>query len=148
MPSLVSWRQAMDKYDSETRSRMMAAVRSRGNKSTELEMIQLLRTQQLTGWRRHLKLPGRPDFCWIKYKVVLFVDGCFWHGCPACRRPPKSNTTFWDKKILANRRRDRKVNRLLRRLGWRVIRVRECRLKHRATLLRLKRFIGLSAKAE
>ncbi|MBN1554605.1 MAG: DNA mismatch endonuclease Vsr [Phycisphaerae bacterium] len=132
----------MDKYDRKTRSRMMASVRSRGNQTTELKMISLLRENGLHGWRRHCPLPGTPDFCWRKRKVALFVDGCFWHGCPYCRRAPKSNTRFWEKKIEDNIRRDRRVNRILRSRGWHVLRVRECKITDRRTIHRIKRLIA------
>ncbi len=132
---------SVDKVDKTTRSRVMAAVRSRGNKSTERRMMKLLREHGLKGWRRHLPLPGTPDFCWPKLKVVLFVDGCFWHGCPRCRRAPKSNQAFWDSKVAENRGRDRRADRALRKLGWSVLRVWECRLNAPATLRRIKRHL-------
>ena len=75
----------VDKYDKATRSRMMAAVRSRGNRSTEVRLAKLLRKHRLSGWRRQYPIPGTPDFCWPKSRVALFVDGCFWHGCPRSR---------------------------------------------------------------
>ena len=107
----------------------MASVRSKGNRSTEGVMVALLRRARIRGWRRHLQLTGRPDFAWPRLRVALFVDGCFWHGCSRCYRPPKSNVDFWQSKVAMNQRRDRKVARQLRALGWSVIRVRECALK-------------------
>lgn len=62
------------------RARTMRAVRAHGNASTELVVAKLLRANGIRGWRRHLPLPGRPDFAWPTSKVALFVDGCFWHG--------------------------------------------------------------------
>ncbi|MFC1806135.1 very short patch repair endonuclease [Planctomycetota bacterium] len=132
----------MDKYDKATRSRMMSAVRSRGNRSTEMRMVDLLKGAGLRGWRRHHGIPGRPDFCWPKLKVALFVDGCFWHGCPYCRRPPKSNVEFWESKVAANQRRDRRVSWQLRRRGWSVVRVRECKLGTRGALNRIVRALA------
>jgi len=129
----------------EGRSRLMAKVRGRGNQSTELVMVRLFREARLTGWRRHLPLPGRPDFCFVRPRVVVFVDGCFWHGCPKCYRRPKTNKKFWDTKRETNRARDRKVNRELRRLGWSVIRIFEHELKNpRTTLVRIKKALGLT----
>ena len=118
-----------DKYDRETRSKMMSACKSRGNRSTEMTLLAHLRRAGITGWRRHLPLPGRPDFSFPSRKVAVFVDGCFWHGCPYCRRAPKSNTEFWDRKCASNRRRDRVVNKTLRQKRWTVIRIWECKLK-------------------
>jgi DNA mismatch endonuclease Vsr len=63
-----------------TRSELMARVRSRGNKTTENRVASFLRKEGIIGWRRHLPLPGNPDFAWHAAKVALFLDGCFWHG--------------------------------------------------------------------
>jgi DNA mismatch endonuclease (patch repair protein) len=92
-------------------------------------MIKLFREYRITGWRRHLPLPGKPDFCFVRQKVAVFVDGCFWHGCPKCYIRPKSNQRFWDEKRHANMARDRKVCRELKSLGFRVIRLYEHQLK-------------------
>ena len=112
------------------RSRLMGLIKAKGNKKTEVRLAELLRGAGINGWRRHLPIPGRPDFSFRKQKVAVFVDGCFWHGCPRCFRLPNQNRAFWKAKIEGNRRRDRSVNGRLRRLGWKVIRIRECRLKH------------------
>jgi DNA mismatch endonuclease (patch repair protein) len=71
-------------------------------------------------------------------RVVIFVDGCFWHGCPRCYRRPASNTKYWDSKVSKNRQRDRKVRVTLRRCGWRVLRIWEHELarKNQSRLLR------------
>jgi len=127
-----------DFVDKATRSRYMAAIKSRGNQSTEIKMARLLRESGLKGWRRHSPLPGTPDFCWPKYRIALFVDGCFWHGCPRCYKTPKSNVSFWQKKIESNRGRDRRVGGKLRRMGWTVIRVWECRIKFESTITRIE----------
>lgn len=121
------------------RSRIMEAIRSKGNRTTEERMATLLRKAKISGWRRHLALPGRPDFAWPKEKVAVFVDGCFWHGCPRCYRPPRHNPEFWVNKLKSNRSRDRRVARTLRVEGWRVIRVWECRVMHASTLSRIIR---------
>src|SRR2546425_2156112 len=113
-----------------TRSQLMSRVRSKGNATTELRMIQLLRSMKLRGWRRNYPLPGNPDFVWAHAKLVLFVDGCFWHG-HACGRnlKPRRNAELWEQKIEENKRRDRRVTRLLRSEGWTVVRVWECQLR-------------------
>ena len=113
----------------EWRSWLMSRIRGKGNEKTEVRLARLLRKAGISGWRRHLSIPGRPDFAFKKQKVAVFVDGCFWHGCPRCFRLPKQNRAFWKAKIEGNRRRDRSVNGRLRRLGWEVVRIRECRLK-------------------
>jgi DNA mismatch endonuclease, patch repair protein len=100
----------------------MAAIRSRGNKATELKLAAILRAAGITGWRRHQPLPGRPDFAFHHERLAVFVDGCFWHGCRWHCRMPKSRTFFWYPKITRNKERDRVVRMLLRKQGWRVLR--------------------------
>src|SRR5580692_4829597 len=97
------------------RSRIMARVRSSGNKSTELKLRALLKSEELTGWRRNYPLIGKPDFVYRRERLAIFVDGCFWHGCRKCYREPKSNIPYWRRKITRNRKRDLEVNRALRR---------------------------------
>jgi DNA mismatch endonuclease (patch repair protein) len=91
----------------------MSRVQGRGNKATELTLLSLFKRNKITGWRRHLSLPGKPDFAFAKQKVAVFVDGCFWHGCPKCYTRPKTNRAFWDKKREDNMARDRRVTRQL-----------------------------------
>ena len=112
-----------DVFTKAKRSAVMSRIRGRGNKDTELALIKLLRRYQVTGWRRNQNVFGRPDFLFRWNRLALFVDGCFWHGCPRCYRRPKSNRKYWDAKIARNRERDRQVSRELRRLGWRVVRI-------------------------
>ena len=77
------------------------------------------------------KLPGKPDIVLRKYKTVIFVNGCFWHGHDGCSLfvVPKSNTQFWLDKINYNKERDSKNHELLKQLGWKVIVVWQCELK-------------------
>jgi DNA mismatch endonuclease (patch repair protein) len=111
------------------RSKNMQAIRAKGNKSTELKMVKLFRENNITGWRRHLPLPGKPDFTFRKEKLTLFVDGCFWHRCPKCYREPRTNAEFWKNKIENNVKRDRRVTKELKQDGWSVFRLWECQLK-------------------
>lgn len=115
-----------------TRSELMARIRSVGNFTTEMRMVQLLRAHGLKGWRRHLPLLGKPDFAWPKKRVLLFVDGCFWHGHNCNRNlTPRTNKEMWRKKIAGNKQRDRRVTQLLATKGWKVLRIWECDLsKH------------------
>lgn len=125
----------------------MSRIRGRGNAATELRLIALLRTHRLTGWRRGSTLPGRPDFVFPRAKLAVFVDGCFWHGCPLHATWPAQNAAFWRAKLLANRRRDRAVTRTLRARGWRVLRLWEHALRPRQTsrtLTRLRRALNVS----
>ena len=119
----------------------MASVKSRGNRSTEQAAAVVLRHAGLGGYRKHWPIAGKPDFAWPGLKVALFVDGCFWHGCPTCNRPSKSNVSFWEKKVSDNQRRDKRVTRWLRRHGWSVLRVWECRVGAFATRARIQRTI-------
>jgi len=114
-----------DVFTKAERSAVMSRIRGRGNKATELALMKLFRRHGISGWRRQQPVFGKPDFIFRRERLALFVDGCFWHGCPRCYRRPKSNRKFWDAKIARNRERDRKVSRELRRLGWRVIRIWE-----------------------
>jgi DNA mismatch endonuclease (patch repair protein) len=113
----------------EQRSHNMASIRSFGNGSTEQRMQGLLRFAHLTGWRRHLPLPGKPDFVFRRERVAVFVDGCFWHGCPRCYRLPQDNRAYWKAKVEGNRGRDLRATRSLRSQGWTVLRVWEHMLK-------------------
>ena len=114
----------------EQRSRCMAAIKG---KDTMPEMI-VRKYLFSCGLRFRIqvrKLPGNPDIVLPKYKTVIFVDGCFWHGHEDCRyfRLPKSNVEFWKAKIERNVARDVRNEVALKALGWRVVRVWECEIK-------------------
>jgi DNA mismatch endonuclease, patch repair protein len=111
------------------RSEVMSRIRGRDNKDTELALAKLFRRNKITGWRRHQTVFGKPDFIFPKLKLAMFVDGCFWHGCPKHATKPKNNRAFWERKLTANKRRDRLVNQTLRRAGWRVLRIWEHALR-------------------
>jgi DNA mismatch endonuclease Vsr len=120
------------KRPSATRSRTMRAIRSASNKSTERRLASLLAKDGLRGWRLRTKeLPGTPDFVFARESVVIFSDGCFFHGCPHCGHIPKTNAAYWRAKIARNRRRDTRVTRKLRALGYSVVRLWECQLRKR-----------------
>ncbi|NDB94671.1 MAG: DNA mismatch endonuclease Vsr [Verrucomicrobia bacterium] len=138
-----------DVHTTDVRSFNMSRIRGKGNENTEVRLAKLMRKAGISGWRRHLPIPGRPDFSFRKQKVAVFVDGCFWHGCPRCFRLPKQNRAFWKAKIEGNRRRDRSVNGRLRRLGWKVMRIRECQLYDPAAVeLRIKEFFRKEASTD
>lgn len=140
-----------DVFTKAKRSEVMARIRSRGNRETELALARLLRAQGITGWRRQVAIRNaecgvrnsvsagsrrllrvKVDFVFRRERVVIFVDGCFWHGCPKHRTWPASRAAWWRRKILGNKQRDARVNRALRRAGWRVVRIWEHTLR-RAT---------------
>lgn len=117
-----------DVFSKAKRSEVMSRIRGSGNKATELLLAELFRRNHLTGWRRNLPLFGKPDFVFPKLKLAVFVDGCFWHGCPKHATKPKTNRAFWQRKLARNKQRDKQVSRGLREQGWKVVRIWECAL--------------------
>ena len=108
----------------------MGAIKGRGNKSTELKFRMALIRANISGWKLHKKsMTGTPDFYFEKSKYAVFVDGCFWHGCPKCGHVPKTNTEFWKTKISRNKTRDLKITKELNRQGIRVLRFWEHQIK-------------------
>ncbi|MCC6819907.1 MAG: very short patch repair endonuclease [Verrucomicrobiota bacterium] len=120
-----------DVFTKAKRSEVMSRIRGRGNKDTELALARLFRRHKITGWRRNQAVFGKPDFVFPKLRLAIFVDGCFWHGCPKHATKPKNNRAFWQRKFSANMKRDALVTRTLRRTGWRVLRVWEHELKRK-----------------
>jgi DNA mismatch endonuclease, patch repair protein len=118
------------------RSKTMSAIRGKNNKSTEVRLKMFLVKNKISGWRLHYPiLPGKPDFYFPAKRVAIFVDGCYWHGCPICGHIPKTRSQFWEAKILRNKKRDLKTKRELRSQGVKVIRIWEHQLKSRRDLL-------------
>lgn len=118
-----------DVYDKAKRSAVMRKVRSQGNKSTELRLITIFKSAGLTGWRRNYPVKGKPDFVFPKYRVVVFTDGCFWHGHDCRNTRPSENSEYWMKKHERNTRRDAEITALFEKRGWTVLRIWECELK-------------------
>ncbi len=120
----------MDKLTKEQRHRCMASIRSKDTKPEVLVRKYLFGR----GFRyrlNHPRLPGHPDLVLRKYRTVIFVNGCFWHGHEGCKyfKLPKTNVEFWESKILRNRERDAETQKALARMGWHCITVWECQLK-------------------
>ncbi len=113
----------VDVFSKTVRSRVMATIRSRGNKATEIRLLAIFKQYKIIGWCRHLPMVGTPDFAFRTQRVAVFVDGCFWHGCPAHSHLPKSNQKYWRRKLLNNKLRDQVVDVELRRRGWCVVRL-------------------------
>src|SRR5476651_2568382 len=121
--------QMSDIFTKARRSEVMSRMRSRGNKDTEVVLARLLRANKISGWRRQqevrIRKSGarifkvRPDFVFRQVRLALFVDGCFWHGCPKHGTQPKGNRAFWKNKFARNVARDILVTKTLRRSGWR-----------------------------
>lgn len=113
----------MDVHDKETRSFNMSQIRSRDTRP-ELRLRRLLWACGLRGYRLHRALPGKPDLVYSRARLAIFIDGCFWHGCPECGdgRAPSSNTGYWNAKRKANQERDARRTRELEAMGWTVVR--------------------------
>ena len=118
-----------DIFSSEKRSAVMKAVKSRNTKTTELKMIEIFKELHIIGWRRTYPLIGKPDFVFPKKRIVVFVDGCFWHGHHCRNVTPSDNAEFWEAKRIYNKKHDEEVTQILVQKNWTVIRIWECELK-------------------
>lgn len=135
-----------DTLTPKERSERMSRIRGRDTKPE----LMLRRALHATGLRYRLNaadLPGKPDLVFPRWSAVVFVHGCFWHQHGGCKiaNVPKSNTEFWLHKFAVNTRRDARVTKELRTLGWRVMVVWECQLSTdanlRATVGRVRRWL-------
>lgn len=115
---------------SKIRSQTMGKIRSKGNKSTEVKFRFALVQAGIKGWVLHPKeIFGKPDFYFSKKKIAVFLDGCFWHGCPKCGHIPKTRTEYWKEKIKRNKQRDKKTNKELKGENITVLRFWEHEIK-------------------
>ncbi|HOJ97394.1 MAG TPA: very short patch repair endonuclease [Methanospirillum sp.] len=108
----------------EQRHKNMSRIRGK-NTRPELILRRLIYDSGVRGYRIHYNLPGKPDIVFVKKRVVIFIDGCFWHKCPDCFREPQTRRDFWLEKINKNCERDEKNNQILKEEGWNVIRIWE-----------------------
>ena len=120
-----------DIFDNEKRSYIMSKVRSKNNKSTELELIKFFKENNITGWKRNYPVKGHPDFVFLDKKIAIFVDGCFWHGHDCRNTRPSNNAEYWRKKRERNIKHDKEITALFEKRGWTVIRIWECELKRK-----------------
>lgn len=134
----------MDIWDKEKRSAVMARIRSKDTKPERI--VRLYLYHRGYRYRKNVRgLPGTPDIVLAKYRVAIFVHGCFWHGHEADGHIPRTNTEFWQRKIARNKARDERDKLALRRLGWNVITIWECQLKpavREQTLLELEYWLN------
>ena len=109
----------------------MQTIKSKKNKSTELRLVKLFKENGISGWRRSYPVKGHPDFAFPGKRVVVFVDGCFWHGhdCKKGSRKPKTNQEYWIPKIKRNQNRDIVNQAALAELGWSYLVIWECELQ-------------------
>jgi len=103
------------------RKHNMSLIRGKNTKP-EIKLRKLLWSQGIRGYRIHYNLTGKPDIVFTKKKIVIFIDGCFWHKCPICFQEPETRKEFWMKKIGTNVERDLKNTRQLQEEGWTVLR--------------------------
>lgn len=118
-----------DVFTPEKRSEIMAKIKSYNTKP-EIKVKKFLLKNKIRPSTKKFYLPGKPDIVLPKFNIVIFVHGCFWHyhNCSRGRRIPKSNIVYWKAKIEKNVIRDKKNNRELKKLGWKVIQVWECQI--------------------
>lgn len=142
----------MDRHTKQQRSYNMSQIKG---SNTKPEVI--LRKRLFgEGYRYRIndkKLPGKPDLVLKKYKTIIFVNGCFWHGHPGCKYfvIPKTRTEFWMNKIDGTRKRDRENEQKLKAMGWNVLTVWECELKNNTfeeTVNSIMKSMQLSTKTD
>jgi len=119
-----------DNLTPEDRRKTMRAVKGKGT-SLERRLFSMLAGMKLHGWKKNVDdMVGKPDVVFPAQRVVIFVDGCFWHGCPHCnRKRPETNHEYWERKIGRTVERDKRNSQALAEDGWRVIRIWEHELK-------------------
>ncbi|MDR3280388.1 MAG: very short patch repair endonuclease [Synergistaceae bacterium] len=136
-----------DVFDKKTRSNVMRRVKSNGNKSTELKLIEIFHEHGISGWKRHYPVKGHPDFVFLSQKIAIFVDGCFWHGHNCRNTTPKDNEEYWSKKIARNKKRDVEITGHFEKRGWKTIRIWECELNdHMCVLMRVFKIMSNANK--
>jgi DNA mismatch endonuclease (patch repair protein) len=132
-----------DQFSSEKRSQIMRKIKSKNTK-LENKIISDLWKKGYRFRRNVTSLYGKPDIAVKKYKVVIFIDSCFWHGCPEHCRMPASNKSYWENKIKNNKERDKKVTEHYKEKGWNILRIWEHELKnnYETTLTKIEKFIN------
>ncbi len=129
----------VDNLKNEDRRKTMRAVKGKGTK-LELCLFSMLAGMELRGWRKNAgDVIGKPDVVFPGERVAIFVDGCFWHGCPHCQRPlPQTNREYWERKINRNVELAKQNNQKLSEAGWFVIRIWEHEIKNLADRERIR----------
>lgn len=116
----------VDNLSPEDRQRTMGAVKGKGTK-LEKRLFVLLAGMRLRGWKQNVEnLAGKPDVVFANERLIIFVDGCFWHGCPVCRRTlPETNRAYWERKIRRNMELSKTYTEQLESDNWTVLRIWE-----------------------
>ena len=117
-----------DVHTKQQRSYNMSRIRGKDTKP-EVRLRKHLWSKGVRGYRVSYKLAGKPDIAFPKYRVAVFVDGCYWHKCPQCFQRPETNKEFWEMKLDRNVERDQEVNSTLQSDGWTVLRFWEHRVR-------------------
>lgn len=119
----------VDKFSKEVRSRIMSKIKGKNTRPELLLRKALFKLGYRYGLNHRFKeLNFKPDLVMVSRRICIFIDGCFWHGCPKCYKEPKSNKKYWLPKIRRNIERDWEQNRYLKKSGWSIIRVWEHKL--------------------
>lgn len=111
----------VDRHTRAQRRYNMSRIKNKGT-SLELRFRKMLCDKGFRGYRLNYNLPGKPDMVFTRFKLAIFLDGCFWHKCPKCFKYPSSNKKFWKEKILKNEKRDKIVNKELSKEGYKILR--------------------------
>ncbi len=132
----------VDKFDKNTRSTIMSKIKGKNTKPE----IYLRHELSKRGYKYRInhkisETNIRPDLVFVSKRICIFVDGCFWHGCPVCYESPKTNSLFWKNKIKRNKQRDVEQVRYLRKHGWKVIRIWEHELKRPSSVNKILRIL-------
>ena len=118
-----------DVHSAEQRSYNMSMIKGKDT-NPEIILRKALYRKGIRGYRIHKDMLGKPDIIFTNRKLVIFVDGCFWHKCPICFKSPESNKDFWTAKINRNVERDKEVSDEYIRLGWKLLRIWEHEIEH------------------
>lgn len=129
----------VDNLKPEDRIKTMRSVKGKGTR-LEKRLCAMLAGMKIGGWRKNaLDIEGKPDISFLDKKIAIFIDGCFWHGCPFCNRKlPQTNVEYWSRKIARNIELAEIHNQHLRSKGWTVIRIWEHELNNRDELPKIR----------
>jgi DNA mismatch endonuclease (patch repair protein) len=138
----------VDNLTPKDRRKTMQAVKGQGT-ALERRLWSMLAGMHVCGWERNPRdIKGKPDVVFRKYKLAIFVDGCFWHGCPHCKRTlPESNSEYWQRKLDRNQKRDKENTCWLTENGWTVIRIWEHEMKSPKARCRIRKSIRKALKS-
>ncbi len=137
----------VDNLTPKDRRKTMRAVKGKRTK-LEKRLFSMLAGMRLKGWKQNMaNITGKPDVVFVDQKVVIFVDGCFWHGCPVCQRKlPQTNCEYWESKISRNVELAKSYNKQLRSDGWTIVRIWEHEITNKEVRQKIRTKIRQSLK--